>query len=125
MNVGIIGSGGREHAICYMLNKSKKVSGIFCFPGNAGTSLIAQNVNLDPDNFSDLERYCLKKDIKMLVVGPEKPLVNGIVNHFKGKSIRVFGPDKILQNLKVQKSLLKKFVKKIIFQLQSLKFVKV
>mgnify|MGYP001171042344 CR=1 FL=1 len=65
MNVGIIGSGGREHAICYMLNKSKKVSGIFCFPGNAGTSLIAQNVNLDPDNFSELERYCLKKDIKI------------------------------------------------------------
>ena len=51
MNVGIIGSGGREHAICYMLNKSKKVSRIFCFPGNAGTGLIAQNVSLNPDNF--------------------------------------------------------------------------
>ena len=54
MNVGIIGSGGREHAICYMLKKSKKVSKIFCFPGNAGTDLIAQNVNLDPDNFSEI-----------------------------------------------------------------------
>ena len=69
MNVGIIGSGGREHAICYMLNKSKKVSKIFCFPGNAGTSLIAQNINLDPDNFSVLEEYCIKKEIKLLVVG--------------------------------------------------------
>ena len=87
MNVGIIGSGGREHAICYMLNKSKKVSEIFCFPGNAGTSVIAQNVNLDPDNFFELEKYCLKKDIKMLVVGPEKPLVNGIVDHFKSLSL--------------------------------------
>ena len=57
MNVGIIGSGGREHAICYTLSKSKKVSKIFCFPGNAGTSLIAQNVNLDPDNFIELESY--------------------------------------------------------------------
>ena len=82
MNVGIIGSGGREHAICYMLNKSKKVSKIFCFPGNAGTDLIAQNVSLDPDNFYKLEKYCMEKNIKMLVVGPEKPLVNGIVDHF-------------------------------------------
>ena len=76
MNVGSIGSGGREHAICYMLNKSKKVSRIFCFPGNAGTNLIAQNVNLNSDNFSELEEYCLEKNIKMLIVGPEKPLVN-------------------------------------------------
>ena len=112
MNVGIIGSGGREHAICYMLNKSKKVSEIFCFPGNAGTNLIAQNVNLDPDNFSELEKYCLKKDIKILVVGPEKPLVNGIVNHFKGKSIRVFGPDKISSNLEGSKIFTKKICQK-------------
>ena len=125
MNVGIIGSGGREHAICYMLNKSKKVSKIFCFPGNAGTGLVAQNIRLDPDNFSELEKYCLKKDIKMLVIGPEKPLVNGIVNHFKGKSIKVLDQTRFPQNLKVQKSLLKKFVKKIIFLLQSLKFVKI
>ena len=87
MNVGIIGSGGREHAICYMLDKSKKVSKIFCFPGNAGTSLIAKNINLDPDNFSEIEEYCIKKEIELLVVGPEKPLVNGIVNFFKRKSI--------------------------------------
>jgi len=112
MNVGIIGSGGREHAICYMLKKSKKVSAIFCFPGNAGTSQIAQNVSLDPDNFSELERYCLKKDIKMLVVGPEKPLVNGIVNHFKGKSIRVFGPDKISSKLEGSKIFTKQICQK-------------
>ena len=63
MNVGIIGSGGREHAICYMLSKSKKVSKIFCFPGNAGTSSIAQNVNLDPDNFLELEKNCIEKKL--------------------------------------------------------------
>ena len=112
MNVGIIGSGGREHAICFMLNKSKKVSKIYCFPGNAGTSLIAQNVNIDPDNFSELEKYCLENDIKMLVVGPEKPLVNGIVNHFKGKSIRVFGPDKISSKLEGSKIFTKKICQK-------------
>ncbi len=95
MNVGIIGSGGREHAICYMLSKSKKVSKIFCFPGNAGTSSISQNINLDPDNFFELEKHCIEKKIKLLVVWPEKPLVKGIVDHFKGKPIRVFGTDKI------------------------------
>ena len=61
MNVGIIGSGGREHAICYMLNKSKKVSKIFCFPGNAGTGLIAENVNLDLDNFLNWKDFAQKK----------------------------------------------------------------
>ncbi len=112
MNVGIIGSGGREHAICYMLKKSKKVSKIFCFPGNAGTGLIAQNINLDPDNFSELEEYCIKKEIKLLVVGPEKPLVNGIVNFFKGKSIKVFGPDEISSKLEGSKIFTKKICQK-------------
>ena len=112
MNVGIIGSGGREHAICYMLNKSKKVSKIFCFPGNAGTDLIAQNVNLNPDNFSELEEYCVGKNIKILIVGPEKPLVNGIVNHFKDKSIKVFGPDKISSKLEGSKIFTKKICQK-------------
>ena len=112
MNVGIIGSGGREHAICYTLNKSRKVSEIFCFPGNAGTSHIATNVSLNPDNFSELEKYCLEKNIKMLVVGPEKPLVNGIVNHFKGKSIKIFGPDKISSKLEGSKIFTKKICQK-------------
>ena len=112
MNVGIIGSGGREHAICYMLSKSKKVSKVFCFPGNAGTSLIAQNVDLDPDNFSELEKNCIEKEIKLLVVGPEKPLVNGIVDYFKGKSIKVFGPDKISSKLEGSKIFTKKICQK-------------
>ncbi len=112
MNVGIIGSGGREHAICYMLHKSKKVSKIFCFPGNAGTNQIANNVNLDPDDFSELEKYCLEKDIKLLVIGPEKPLVNGIVDYFQGKSIKVFGPDKISSKLEGSKIFTKKICQK-------------
>ena len=112
MNVGIIGSGGREHAICYMLNKSKKVSKIFCFPGNAGTSLIAQNVDLDLFNFSELEIYCIKEEIKFLVVGPEKPLVNGIVDHFKDKSIKVLGPDRISSKLEGSKIFTKEICQK-------------
>lgn len=112
MNVGIIGSGGREHAICYMLSKSKKVSRIFCFPGNAGTDLIAENVNLNPDNFSELEKHCIEKEIKLIIVGPEKPLVNGIVDHFKGKSIKVFGPDKISSKLEGSKIFTKEICQK-------------
>ena len=112
MNVGIIGSGGREHAICFMLKKSKKVSKIFCFPGNAGTSLIAQNINIDIDNFSEIEKNCLEKNIKMLIVGPEKPLVNGIVDHFKGKSVKVFGPDKTSSQLEGSKIFTKKICQK-------------
>ena len=112
MIVGIIGSGGREHAICFMLSKSKKVSKIFCFPGNAGTNLIAENVNLNSDNFSELEKYCIEKDIKLIVVGPEKPLVNGIVDHFKGKSIKIFGPDKISSKLEGSKIFTKKICQK-------------
>ena len=57
MKVGIIGSGGREHTICEILKKSTKIDKIFCFPGNAGTSYIAQNVNIDPDNFLELVKY--------------------------------------------------------------------
>ena len=124
MNVGIIGSGGREHAICFKLNKSKNVSKIFCFPGNAGTSLIAQNVSLNPDNFFELERYCVENGIGLLVVGPEKPLVNGIVNISKENQLKYLVPIKYPQSLKVQKFLLRKFVKKIIFPHQNSKFVK-
>ena len=57
MKVGIIGSGGREHAICHALNKSKKVNKIYCFPGNAGTSLIAENIDLELDNFQKLKDF--------------------------------------------------------------------
>ena len=120
MNVGIIGSGGREHAICFMLSKSKKVSKIFCFPGNAGTNLIAENVNLNSDNFSELEEYCIEKEIKLIVVGPEKPLVNGIVDHFKGKSIKIFGPDKISSKLEGSKIFTKKICQK--FNIPTAKF---
>ena len=112
MNVGIIGSGGREHAICCILNKSKKVSKIFCFPGNAGTSLIAKNISLDPNNFSELEKHCIENQIKLLVVGPEKPLVNGVVDFFKGKPIKVFGPDKISSKLEGSKIFTKEICQK-------------
>ena len=70
MNVGIIGSGGREHTICYMLNKSKKISKIFCFPGNAGTNLIAQNVNLDPSVNIYYKDYTISRGWQAAIPSP-------------------------------------------------------
>ena len=80
MKVGIIGSGGREHTICEILKKSTKIDKIFCFPGNAGTKSIAENVNINLDNFEDLKNFILKNKIDLVVIGPEKPLVDGIVD---------------------------------------------
>ena len=80
MKVGIIGSGGREHSICYSLNKSKNLKKIYCFPGNAGTAQIAENINLNLENFNELKEFILKNSIDLIIVGPEKPLVDGIVD---------------------------------------------
>ena len=80
MNIGIIGSGGREHSICVSINKSKKVKKIYCFPGNAGTAKIAQNINIDIGNFYEIREHVKKKKIDLLVIGPEKPLVDGILS---------------------------------------------
>ena len=74
MKVGIIGSGGREHAICQSLKKSKKVRKIFCFPGNAGTDEIAENVSLELENFEIIKNFILNEGIDLVIVGPEKPL---------------------------------------------------
>ena len=82
MNVAIIGSGGREHAICCSLKKSKKIEKIYCFPGNAGTEKIAINVKIDINNFNEIKKFVKENQISFLVIGPEEPLVNGIVDYF-------------------------------------------
>ena len=103
MILGIIGSGGREHAICQSVQKSKKVKKIYCFPGNAGTSLIAENVEINLSNFDDIKKFILEKKIDLIVVGPEKPLVEGIVDFFEQNNIKVFGPNKIASRLEGSK----------------------
>ena len=80
MKVVVIGSGGREHAICYSLLNSRKVSKIYCIPGNAGTQSIAENIDIDFNNFKNLENFIKLNKIDIVIVGPEKPLVNGIVD---------------------------------------------
>ncbi len=112
MIVGIIGSGGREHAICHSLNKSKKINKIYCFPGNAGTSNIAENININLDEFEKLKDFILQKNIELVVVGPEKPLVNGITDYLEGFGIKVFGPNKIASQLEGSKIFTKNLCKK-------------
>ena len=112
MNVGIIGSGGREHAICLSIKKSKKVNKIYCIPGNAGTSKIAENVNINLNNFDEIKDFVLSKKIELIIVGPEKPLVDGIVDFFQGLNVKVFGPNKLASQLEGSKIFTKKICEK-------------
>ena len=112
MKVGIIGSGGREHAICHSIRKSNTVDEIYCFPGNAGTSEIAKNVTLDLENFDELKEFIKIKKIDLIIVGPEKPLVNGIVDFLEKNDVKVFGPDKIASQLEGSKIFTKKLCEK-------------
>ena len=107
MNIGIIGSGGREHSLCYKLKESSLIGKIFCFPGNAGTELIAKNINVDTSDFEKIYKICEEKKIELIVVGPEKPLVDGIVDYFKNTKIKIFGPDRIGSQLEGSKTFTK------------------
>ena len=112
MKVGIIGSGGREHAICETLKKSKQIKEIFCFPGNAGTAKIAHNVEIDIENFENLKNFILREKLDLIVVGPEKPLVEGLVDFLHKFNIKVFGPNKIASQLEGSKIFTKKICRK-------------
>ena len=112
MKVGIIGSGGREHAICQSLKKSNKIDEIFCFPGNAGTLQIAKNIDIDLENFDELKRYIQEKKIDLIIVGPEKPLVEGIVDYLQKFHIKVFGPNKLASQLEGSKIFTKELCQK-------------
>ncbi len=120
MKVAIIGSGGREHAICKILNRSEKLEKIFCIPGNAGTSLIAENINLNLENFDEIKNFVLNNKIELVVVGPEKPLVEGIVDYLEKYGIKVFGPNKLASKLEGSKIFTKKICQK--FNIPTAKF---
>ena len=112
MKVGIIGSGGREHAICQSLKISNKFTEIFCFPGNAGTSPLAQNINIDLNDFERVKNYILEKKIDLIIIGPEKPLVDGLVDYLEKFKIKVFGPNKIASQLEGSKIFTKELCQK-------------
>ena len=112
MKVGIIGSGGREHSICQNLKNSSKIDRIFCFPGNAGTREIADNINLDLNNFEIIKNFILEKNIDLIIIGPEKPLVNGLVDYLEKFQIKVFGPNKLASQLEGSKIFTKQLCQK-------------
>ena len=120
MKVGIIGSGGREHAICESLKNSNEIDEIFCFPGNAGTEDIARNIILDLNNFENIKNFVLEKKIDLVVVGPEKPLVDGLVDYLEKFNIKVFGPNKIASQLEGSKIFTKNLCQK--FNIPTAKF---
>ena len=112
MKVGIIGSCGREHALCVSLKKSNKISEIYCFPGNAGTNNIAKNIELDIKDFENLKSFINKKNIDVIIIGPEQPLVDGIVDYLENNNIKVFGPNKVASQLEGSKIFTKKLCQK-------------
>lgn len=115
MNILILGSGGREHTICWKINQSKKVKAVYVAPGNAGTERIATNVPLQVTDFDAIATFALEENIGMIIVGPEVPLVDGIVDYFKQshlQHIALIGPDKQGALLEGSKAFAKKFMDK-------------
>ena len=112
MKVGIIGSGGREHALCVALKKSRKIGKIYCIPGNAGTNFIAENIDLNINDFEQIKNFIVKNKIEIVIIGPEKPLVDGIADFLKKNNIKVFGPNRIASQLEGSKIFTKNLCKK-------------
>ena len=108
MKIAIIGSGGREHALVASISKSSNINKIFCIPGNAGTSKIATNAEIDINEFDKVYKFINDNSIDLVVIGPEQPLVNGIVDYLEKFNIKVFGPNKIASQLEGSKIFTKK-----------------
>lgn len=114
MNVLVLGSGGREHAIAWKLSQSSQLDKLFIGPGNAGTKSVGENVNLDPMNFEEVKHFCLENNIHIVVVGPEQPLVGGIADFFESdaelRNITLIGPNKKAAQLEGSKDFAKHFM---------------
>lgn len=103
MNVLVIGSGGREHALAWKIGQSPKVESVFVSPGNAGTAVDAENVDLDVTNFDAVIKFCQSNDVGLAVVGPEAPLVDGLVDTLEAAGIKAFGPNQAAAQLEGSK----------------------
>ncbi len=116
MNILILGSGGREHAIAWKIAQSKKLSNLFIAPGNAGTAKCGKNVDISISDFAEVKNFVIENNINMLIVGPEGPLVEGIHDYFLKeeslKDVAVIGPQKNAAKLEGSKDFAKEFMKK-------------
>ena len=112
MRVLVIGGGGREHAMIWKISQSPKVTKVFCAPGNAGTAAIANNVPIPADKIDQLLEFAQENEIGLTVVGPEQPLVMGIVDRVQEKGLRIFGPSARAAELEGSKAFSKNIMKK-------------
>jgi phosphoribosylamine--glycine ligase len=111
MNVAVIGSGGREHALALKIKESPKLKNLYIIPGNPGTSYLGENVEIPVNDHNKIYEFCHEKKIDLVVIGPEQPLVDGLANHLRQKKINVFGPDKESAQIEASKSFAKKIMK--------------
>ena len=111
MKVLVIGKGGREHALCWKLKQSPKVTAVFCAPGNAGTALDVQNVAIETGDFRALSQFVKREGIGLTVVGPEDPLTQGIVDYFQREGLRIFGPKRDAAELEGSKVFAKELMR--------------
>lgn len=112
MKILVVGSGGREHALCWKIAQSKKVSKIYCAPGNAGVAEVAECVDIKAMEFEKLAEFAKEKEIDLTVIGMDDPLVGGIVDVFEEKGLRIFGPRKNAAILEGSKAFSKDLMKK-------------
>jgi phosphoribosylamine--glycine ligase len=112
MDVLVVGSGGREHAMCFQFSKSSRVKKIYCAPGNAGTSQVAKNVNILENDFDKLAAFAKANSVDFTFVGPEIPLSLGIVDYFQSEGLKVIGPSKTVARLESSKIYSKEFMRK-------------
>ncbi|WP_343345172.1 phosphoribosylamine--glycine ligase [Terrisporobacter petrolearius] len=110
MKILVVGGGGREHAICWKLSNESNVEKIYCAPGNAGISNVAQCVNIGDSDIEALLQFAKENKIDLTIVGPEVPLVAGIVDEFEKENLKVFGPDKNCSQLEGSKAFSKDFM---------------
>ncbi|MEE9499697.1 MAG: phosphoribosylamine--glycine ligase, partial [Candidatus Omnitrophota bacterium] len=111
MRILVVGQGGREHALLWKIKQSPKVKKLYCAPGNGGTASIATNVPIKADDINSLRNFCEKERIDLTIVGPEAPLTSGIVDLFKEKGLRIFGPGKAAAQLEASKIFTKELAK--------------
>ena len=111
MNILVIGSGGREHALAWKASQSPHVGTVFVAPGNAGTAIEPglENVAISGDNFSALAEFAEKNKVGLTIVGPEQPLVDGVVDYFNEHELPIFGPSSGAAQLEGSKSFTKDF----------------
>ncbi|NLY44785.1 MAG: phosphoribosylamine--glycine ligase [Tissierella sp.] len=112
MNLLVIGSGGREHGLCWKLAGSNKVKKIYCAPGNGGTAEVAENIDIQADDIDGLLNFALNHNIDLTIVGPEDPLVLGVVDRFEEKGLKIFGANKKAAELEGSKDFSKRFMER-------------